>query len=421
MLPVDAFEDVDEYNDNLFTSGLDLNLDPKGSIDADGNSFNTNADGHIVLNQSNAGRNRTIIVLNIFEENPRYCDIQENLVANGGFEYPIAPENSWDIYDNGTPGLGWNVEWRSDIAGAPEVAKLELHNGVNGWTSYEGNQHSELDTDYGNPAGGAASVRISQDISTIPGQYYELSYAFSPRPGTYEGENILKVFINGDHKDTQSTGAYAGINTSWTTYTIGFTATSSVTTIAFEDAGFPNSTGTFLDDVRVVCADEPIDEEPGDNNPTNGDGNQDTPPQQTSGGSSSSSGSRSGGSVLGASTEGDVLGACVPFTEYHKKGDVGGEVARIQEFLNEEVNAGLTVNGVYDEATAKAVGAFQEKYSEQILNPWFPFFKKKATYRWYKTTKMMANEIIDCPESEVYLEDPKIMYKVQWTPEVKQN
>lgn len=415
LVPVDAFNDVDEYNDNLFTSGFDTTY-VGGNKDADGVIFNTNADGHIVLNKSNAGRNRTIVVLNIFEEIPLSCEADVNLVTNGGFEYPVVnnPPNGWDIYGNGTPGLGWNVEWRSSFAGAPAVAKLELHGGVNGWLSDEGSQHAELDTDWGYNEGEEASVIISQYIPTIPGQTYELSYAFSPRPGTYEEENILRVKIDGGGAGTHGPIA-GGANTLWTPYTVNFVATSSSTKISFEDAAYPNSVGTFLDDVKVRCFDDIVGDgghgDPGLQDPQN-------ETQSSTSGSSSSSGSRrsggGGGSVLGASTEGDVLGACVGFTEYHKKGDVGGEVSKIQEFLNQEVNAGLTVNGVYDEATAKAVGLFQEKYSEQILNPWFPFFKKKPTHRWYKTTKMMANEIIDCPEESVFLEDPKIMYKVKW-------
>ncbi len=624
LLPVDAFEDVDEYNDNLFTSGFNTTYGP-GNKDADGNIFNTNADGHIVLNQSNAGRNRTIIVLNIFEEIPReeYCEVDDNLVVNGGFETPVVTNGSgWDIYNDGTSGLGWDVAWRSGLVGTPTIPKLELHRGVNGWVPEEGSQYAELDTDWGYANNEQASVVISQEIATIPGQYYELSYAYSPRPGTDYEDNIIRVYINGSHEDTQ--GFFlGGANTLWNTYTVGFTADSATTTIAFEDAGLPNSLGSFLDDVRVNCADEPAEPEitlvgqkivclreadlpnwgagaanitsttaadwvahrpgctlmkgwefewayyntpnPGDNDtgPTGGDwnlfnsytnvpmpsdtaddtklwvrevlpegyipftganttenvsaeiychtdvlhydnyeriddlveggtyncvawnvevqddepsceetqsceeeeitichvnegngndntltlpmsgaqnhlenhegdyegvcegddnddDNNDQPNNNNSGSNSSGSQRRSGGSVAGAST-GDVLGACVPFTEYHRKGDTGGEVARIQEFLNEHMNAGLTVDGVYGDTTVKAVHTFQQKYFEQIIRPWVPSFMARTTGKWYKTTRMMANELIVCPESEVYLEDPKVMYKVKWEAAVKQD
>jgi len=192
------------------------------------------------------------------------CDVEQNLISNGGFEYPVVTSpNGWDIYDDETPGLDWTVEWRSDTPEPlPAVAKLELHKGVNGWTSDEGSQHAELDTDFGTPAGGQASVKIYQDITTIPGKTYTVSYAFSPRPGTSEGENYLKIFVDGVHADTRSTGAYPAGNTDWTTYTFNFVATGSTTNVAFQDAGYPNAVGTFLDDVKVNCTDSNVPTEP---------------------------------------------------------------------------------------------------------------------------------------------------------------
>ncbi len=129
---------------------------------------------------------------------------------------------------------------------------------------------------------------------------------------------------------------------------------------------------------------------------------------------SSSSGSRvsGGGAVLGASTEGDVLGACVPFTEYHKKGDVGGEIPRLQEFLNEHMGAGLVVNGIFDDATFKAVKALQQKYFDQIISPW-GFFPARATGYVYKSTISAINDIIECPQPAVWLEDPKILWQAK--------
>lgn len=620
LLPVDAFEDVDEYNDNLFTSGFDPNYEP-GNKDADGVIFNTNADGHIILNNSNAGKHRTIVVLNIFEEkqNEDRCDADVNLLTNGGFEAPVVTAGQgWDVYDSGTPTLGWNVAWNGAFGGAPATAKLELHRGVNAWAHDEGQQHAELDADWGYNQNEQASVVISQDVSTIVGNEYELSYAFSPRPGTGAGENKLEVWVDGALVDTQGPVAGGG-NTSWNTYTVNFVADSSTTTIMFKDAGTPNSVGTFLDDVSVRCLGEATPEDvtivaqkivclyeqdlpnwgnggpaitsttasdfvanhencslvedwdfewayyntpnPGDNDtgPTGGawniftdevnvpmpeDTSDDTKlwvrevlpegyipftfnqndqtnvdnvsaeiychtdvlnydnyeridglveggtyncvawnvevddnepsceetqscdddcdveekcfddnceiqencdyycqeedcndddgepsceetntcePETSNSSSSNSSGSQKRGSVLGSSDKGDVLGACVPFTEYHRKGDVGGEIPRIQEFLNEQIGAGLTVNGNYDDATVKAVHAFQKKYFEQVISPWVPSFLARTTGKWYKTTRMMANELIACPEAPVFLEDPKIIYKVKWNAEVKQN
>lgn len=182
-----------------------------------------------------------------------------NLLANGGFEAPVAPLGGWDEYDSGTPGLGWTVAWNGVFAGAPATAKLELHNGVNGWLPYAGSQHAELDADWGYNNNEQASVAISQDVVTVPGATYELSYAFSPRPGTSAGENILEVLVEGNLVQTQGPVAGAG-NTSWTPYSYEFVATDALTTIAFRDAGTPNTLGTFIDDVRLNCEQMPEEE-----------------------------------------------------------------------------------------------------------------------------------------------------------------
>ena len=191
------------------------------------------------------------------DEEENVCYPEVNLIENGGFESPVAPVGGWDEYDSGTPGLGWDVAWNGVFAGAPAIAKLELHNGVNGWTSYEGSQHAELDADWGYNNQEQASVKISQTLDTEDGEDYNVKYAFSPRPGTSDGENILQVYVNGVLKATH--GPVAGVaNTSWTTYSFGFEGTGS-DVIEFRDAGTPNTLGTFLDDVSVNCV---VDDEP---------------------------------------------------------------------------------------------------------------------------------------------------------------
>mgnify|MGYP005614897367 CR=1 FL=1 len=619
------------------------------------------AEGTVASNPAGLMYKITVNCTDAQEPQDPVC-IEGNLITNGGFESPDVTNGSgWELFANETPNLGWAVSWVSPDGNAPVTANLELHGGVNGWLANEGSQYAELDTDYGTPAGGAASVMISQDIDTVEGIEYQLSYAFSARPDTAGGENVLKVYVDGNEVDAQGPTAGAGAN-AWTVYTVNFTAESNSTEIAFKDVGTPNSVGTFLDNVSVNCEYEIIDEptdgdvticklnEKGDylngwkvslfsdesseqvkvypngsivnsaaypagaykleSNGTyvyrnhNGQGifldadaaysyriaedevnlgldpnkffedtlwykstnglgirvdgtipvwgntfnpsheyfynttkaiagtfnfqitddvyndnsgyltvdiypgyegvteengcvtfqnvpfgdydlseimqdgwsyvsgsgevtvdesqetfnivnsqddsnddctencnndddctqecdnddedcvtencNQDneeevTPPSSNGGGSSSGSRRSGGGSVLGAST-GEVLGACVPFSKYHSKGDVGGEVSKIQEFLNEQMGAGITVDGVYGDTTVKAVHAFQQKYFAEIITPWVPSFMARTTGKWYKTTRMMANELIACPEAPVFLEDPQIIYKVKWQP-----
>jgi hypothetical protein len=57
--------------------------------------------------------------------------------------------------------------------------------------------------------------------------------------------------------------------------------------------------------------------------------------------------------------------SCPVFSGFYRKGDTGEGVKSIQTFLNEHMNAGLVVDGMFGPATEKAVHAFQQKYWDQ--------------------------------------------------------
>lgn len=202
----------------------------------------------------------TVALSNSFQEQAQ-CSVV-NLIQNGNFESPeVTDPAKWDIFEDGTAGLVWTIEWRGDIPASwggydrPDPALKELHEGVNGWLPYEGDQYAELDTDWygpGHPQNGEpASVRIYQDISTTPGRKYQLTFAFSPRPNTPAGDNILEVKWDGGTVATIGPIAGDG-NTNWTLYTYEVAASSNSTRLEFIDKGNANSLGTFLDDVTLV-------------------------------------------------------------------------------------------------------------------------------------------------------------------------
>ncbi|MDH5695615.1 MAG: hypothetical protein OEZ00_03265 [Dehalococcoidia bacterium] len=182
-------------------------------------------------------------------------------VMNGGFEAPVVTTSQgWHIYDSGTEGLGWTVDWYDPegkwIASAPSPAHLELHHGVNNWQSYKGGQHAELDTDWGGPSdpgsGEPASVRIYQDIKTCPCKTYTLTYAWSPRPG--HADNQLEVHWGSTKLATHTASGTGNANTSWTLQTwTGLSGNPSGTTrLMFIEVGKPDSLGVFLDEVSVA-------------------------------------------------------------------------------------------------------------------------------------------------------------------------
>jgi len=189
------------------------------------------------------------------------CNPEEELVINGGFELPVVTDSHlWDIFLS-SEVEGWNIEWTSMEPSSyqgydrPVDAYMELHRGVNGWLSYEGSQHTELDSDWDGPGGSLsgepASTKIYQDIPTIPGETYSVNFYFSPRPNTDENNNVLELSWAGDVKDTIS--AAGGSNTDWAEHTYNFTADDYTTRLQFADMGNSDSLGTFLDNVSVRC------------------------------------------------------------------------------------------------------------------------------------------------------------------------
>lgn len=147
------------------------------------------------------------------------------------------------------------------------------------------------------------------------------------------------------------------------------------------------------------------------------------------GGGGSSSGTLIGGTspqgqVAGAfddNTSGEVLGesttSCPVFSNFHRKGDKGGEVTSIQAFLNTHMDAGLSEDGIYGPLTEKAVHAFQQKYWDQIIKPWTPALSSRTTGRWYKTTNAWANVLSGCSVEPILIEDTGAMY----TPSITEN
>jgi len=182
-----------------------------------------------------------------------------NLIANGSFETPeVTDPAKWQIFPDGTAGLGWNVEWVSGPAtylgeDRPQPALQEFHEDVLG-PAAEGNQYTELDSDWVGPSGSLngepALISIYQNIPTIVGQTYELRYAYAPRPNTSGSQNNMDVKING--ATVQSRSGVGGGSIVWTYYPYQFVATSTSTKVEFVGGGTNDSLGIFLDDVSLT-------------------------------------------------------------------------------------------------------------------------------------------------------------------------
>ena len=187
------------------------------------------------------------------------CDASINLVSNGSFENPeVGNSAGWDVYENGASGLVWTSEWNGFNPNTP--AQIEIQENVSGWDAHTGDQYAELDSDQDGPGGGLngeqASTTISQVIDTAPYQFYKVTYHFAARPGTPESDNRLGFYIDGELYDDVSASGMGLTQPYWQTRIFAFYAEGTQTTISFSDLGNPNSFGTFLDSVEVVCVDD---------------------------------------------------------------------------------------------------------------------------------------------------------------------
>lgn len=167
----------------------------------------------------------------------------QNLVINGSFEEPALANGQWRVYPHDGPIVGWNVAWGQGY---------EIQHNAAG-TAFHGNQLAELDTHYDNPSSG-----IFQEISTTPGVFYLLRFAFSPRPHTPLADNRLEVMWNGSILDTLSADGSSLSDTLWSTHSYQVLGGAGATTrLQFADRGTPNTLGTYLDDVSVTRAATP--------------------------------------------------------------------------------------------------------------------------------------------------------------------
>jgi hypothetical protein len=157
-----------------------------------------------------------------------------NIVVNGSFEDPALSNPSWSLF---TTIPGWS------LASGPYI---EVQNHVAG-DPYAGNQFVELDS--------TAESAIFQDLPTVAGVQYYLSFAFSPRPTV--PVNIMGVSWNGSPVTTLSADGSALSNTSWTVYSFTVAATQSTTRLQFSGLGPSDGLGEYLDAVSVEQTPEP--------------------------------------------------------------------------------------------------------------------------------------------------------------------
>lgn len=155
-----------------------------------------------------------------------------NIVVNGSFENPAVADNSWIATDD---LFGWVIQGDK---------KVEVRNNVAG-AAYDGKNYVELDSDKGN-------MSIWQALTTVIGQAYQITFAYSPRENQPVSTNPIAVTWNGvalPGSPFTGTGGPSGNN--WVIYTFNIIADSAISTLKFTAGGTSDTYGGGIDAVSV--------------------------------------------------------------------------------------------------------------------------------------------------------------------------
>ncbi|RKS68006.1 Ig-like domain-containing protein [Motilibacter peucedani] len=152
-----------------------------------------------------------------------------NLLSNGSFEDPAVAVGTYDVL----PSAG---AWRQT---GPCGIEVENRSTV---TAYDGDQVAELDSD--------CSTSFAQDVDVTPGAAYQLSYAFSARPGV--ADNALKVRVDGTVVAERTADGSALSDADWHVFTETVRASSGTMTVELADRSVSDTLGTLVDAVSLV-------------------------------------------------------------------------------------------------------------------------------------------------------------------------
>lgn len=177
----------------------------------------------------------------------------ENLLVNGSFEATtLAPfaDGRWGAYRSVS---GWTA-----ITGG----MIELWNNLDGVKASDGGNFGELDY-------AGAQDGFYQDVKTVVGQVYNLSFDARSRPGFTASTCSIQVLWNGSVVATVPPGA------AWETYDFKVVGTGGQDRLTFREVGSQRSDGlgALYDNIELTAAtSQPVTQPPtaGSNLLTNG-------------------------------------------------------------------------------------------------------------------------------------------------------
>jgi len=163
-----------------------------------------------------------------------------DLIVNGSFEDPVVTGN----FNTVTSLPGWIIAAGSVNIGTASVDQIHYY-----WQPAVGLQSIDLD---GTSADGNEAARIYQDIATVPGQSYLLTFALAGNPDSGPAVKTVDVSAGTAAQTfTFDTTGKSKSNMGWTYHALPFTATGVTTQIQFDSTTY-GYYGPALDAVSVV-------------------------------------------------------------------------------------------------------------------------------------------------------------------------
>ena len=190
----------------------------------------------------------TVLALGLLTCMIRTPAIAQNIVLNPSFESPVEPANSFSSYSAGSTAItSWTV-----ASGSVD------HIGAGFWQAADGVQSVDMN--------GSDAGSLFQDLVTIPGAGYNLTFALAGNPNGAPTIKHLQVLWNGLNQGTFTfdiTGK-SFPNMGYITIPVsGLQATTASTRLQFTSLDAGSSFGPVLDNVSVVRAGALATPEPG--------------------------------------------------------------------------------------------------------------------------------------------------------------
>jgi hypothetical protein len=173
---------------------------------------------------------------------------QANLLTNGSFESPIAPNGNFTNFATGSVLIpGWTVTGPAGTS----VSIVNTAFAQNGVTFQAGDANQWLDL---TGAGVNSTEGLSQVVVTTPGNGYQLTYLIGNTTGggVFGTTSNIKVLVNGLQTFSDTNTTISATNLNWGAFSHNFTASGASTTLLFQNGDPASDNSNGLDNVVLL-------------------------------------------------------------------------------------------------------------------------------------------------------------------------